>query len=183
MTALPHLTRRDGVYYWRRKSRRLSTGSIDLRVSLRTTDRSRAITLARVLSAYSETIMPALEQSRITLDEAKRYLHHVVRSHTENAADLRRNLRLRYSVPSCDMQDRFAWAKAKSWELLARIGTGASITERVEQELIAQGRSADDIRILGLVLEQIIKPSLTSESEAAGCPGQPGTPSGTPSDR
>lgn len=166
MTALPHLTRRDGVYYWRRKSRRLSTGSIDLRVSLRTTDRSRAITLARVLSADSETIMPALEQSRITLDEAKRYLQPVVRSHTENAADMRRNMRLRYSVPSCDMQDRFAWAKAKSWELLARIGTGASITERVEQELIAQGRSADDIRILGLVLEQIIKPSLTSDLEA-----------------
>ena len=166
MTALPHLTRRDGVYYWRRKSRRLSTGSIDLRVSLRTTDRSRAITLARMLSADSETIMPALEQSRITLDEAKRYLHHVVRSHTENAADLRRNLRLRYGVPSCDMQDRFAWAKAKAWELLARMGTGASITERVEQELIAQGRSADDIRILELVLEQIIKPSLTSDREA-----------------
>lgn len=166
MTALPHLTRRDGVYYWRRKSRRLSTGSIDLRVSLRTTDRSRAITLARMLSADSETIMPALEQSRITLDEAKRYLHHVVRSHTEDAADLRRNLRLRYGVPGNDVQDKFAWAKAKSWELLARMGTGASITERVEQELIAQGRSADDIRILGLVLEQIIKPSLTSDREA-----------------
>lgn len=166
MTALPHLTRRDGVYYWRRKSRRLSTGSIDLRVSLRTTDRSRAITLARVLSADSETIMPALEQSRITLDEAKRYLHHVVRSHTENAADLRRNLRLRYGVPSCDMQDRFAWAKAKSWELLARMGTGAAITETVEEELIAQGRDAGDIQFLGLILEQIIKPGLTSVREA-----------------
>lgn len=166
MTALTHLTRRDGVYYWRRKSRRLSTGSIDLRVSLRTTDRSRAITLARVLSADSETIMPALEQSRITLDEAKRYLHHVVRSHTESAADLRRNLRLRYGVPSCDMQERFAWAKAKSWELLASMGMGANVTEQVEQELITQGRSADDIRILGLVLEQIIKPSLASDREA-----------------
>ncbi len=56
MTALPHLIRRDGVYYWRRTSRRLSTGSIDLRVSLRTTDRSRAITLARVLSAGNPPI-------------------------------------------------------------------------------------------------------------------------------
>jgi hypothetical protein len=100
------------------------------------------------------------------LDKAKRYLHHVVRSHTESAADLRRNLRLRYGVPSCNMQDRFAWAKAKSWELLARMGTGAAIKETVEQELIAQGRSADDIQFLGLIPEQIIKPGLTSDREA-----------------
>jgi len=69
MTALPHLTRRDGVYYWRRKVRPLSTTICDLRVSLRTTDRARATILCRVLSAESEPMMAALEQDRITLGD------------------------------------------------------------------------------------------------------------------
>ena len=79
MTALPHLTRRDGVYYWRRKIRPQSTSFCDLRVSLRTTDRVRATILSRVLSAESEPMIAALEQDKITLAEARGYLQHVVK--------------------------------------------------------------------------------------------------------
>lgn len=123
MPTLPHLTRRDGVFYWRRKVRPLSTTICDLRVSLRTTDRARATILSRVLSAESEPIMAALEQDKITLDEARRYLQHVVKSHVTVEQDLRRDLRFRYGKPPCAMERQIVAGMNESWDILAVKGS------------------------------------------------------------
>jgi integrase len=162
MTALPHLTRRESVYYWRRKARRQSTGIVDLRVSLRTTDRVRATILSRVLSAESEPIMAALERDRITLEEARRYLRHVVKSHVTAEHDLRQDLRFRYGSPPCDIERQIVSGMNEVWDILADQGVGATISDRVEQEMIAAGRSRAEVAMLRLVLDAHVRPALQS---------------------
>lgn len=162
MTALPHLTRRDGVYYWRRKVRPQSTTICDLRVSLRTTDRVRAAILSRVLSAESEPIMAALEQDRITLEEARRYLQHVVKSHVTAEHDLRQDLRFRYGKPPCEIERQFVSGINEAWDILADQGIGATISDRVEQEMIAAGRKRAEVAMLRLILDSNFGPVLRS---------------------
>ena len=162
MTALPHLTRRDSVYYWRRKVRPQSTGIADLRVSLRTTDRGRATILSRVLSAESEPLMASLEQNRITLDEARKYLQHVVRTHVTAAHDLRQDLRFRYGSPPCEIERQISSGMKHAWDILAEQGIGATISDRVEQEMIAAGHSRADVAMLRLILEGYYRPMLQS---------------------
>ena len=43
----PHLSKRGDVYQWRRKSRRFSTGIVDIKLSLGATDRREALILCR----------------------------------------------------------------------------------------------------------------------------------------
>ncbi|PZX38031.1 hypothetical protein LY56_03048 [Roseinatronobacter thiooxidans] len=167
MTALPHLTRRDGVYYWRRKVRPLSTIICDIRVSLRTTDRVRAAILSRVLSAESEPIMAALEQSRITLAEARQYLRHVVKSHVTVDHDLRRDLRFIYGKPPCEIERQIVSGINDAWDILAEQGIGATISERVEQEMIAAGRTRAEVGMLRLILDSHFGPLLRSHVGAA----------------
>jgi integrase len=162
MPALPHLTRRDGVFYWRRKVRPLSTTICDLRVSLRTTDRARATILSRVLSAESEPIMAALEQDRITLEEARRYLQHVVKSHVTAEHDLRQDLRFRYGKPPCEIERQIVRGINEAWDILADQGIGASISDRVEQEMIAAGRTRAEVAMLRLILDSNFGPLLRS---------------------
>ena len=162
MTALPHLTCRDGVYYWRRKVRPQSTRIVDLRVSLRTTDRGRATILSRVLSAESEPLMASLEQDRITLDEARNYLQHVVRTHVTAEHDLRQDLRFRYGSPPCEMERQITSGMTEAWDILAQQGIGATISEQVEHDMIAKGRSRAEVAMLRLVLDGHVRPFLLS---------------------
>ena len=162
MTALPHLTCRDGVYYWRRKVRPQSTRIVDLRVSLRTTDRGRATILSRVLSAESEPLMASLEQDRITLDEARKYLQHVVKTHVTAEHDLRQDLRFRYGAPPCEMERQITFGMKDAWDILAERGIGATISDRVEQEMIAAGRSRAEVAMVRLVLDEHYRPMLQS---------------------
>lgn len=162
MTALPHLTSRDGVYYWRRKVRPQSTKIADLRVSLRTTDRVRATILSRVLSAESEPIMAALEQDRITLEEARRYLQHVVKTHVMTQNDLRQDLRFSYGSPPCALERQITSSTTETWDILAERGIGATISEQVEHDMIAKGRSRAEVAMLRLVLDCHVRPLLRS---------------------
>lgn len=162
MTALPHLTRRDGVYYWRRKVRPLSTIICDIRVSLRTTDRVRAAILSRVLSAESEPIMAALEQDRITLAEARQYLQHVVKSHVTADHDLRRDLRFRYGQPPCEIERQIVTGIKEAWDILAEHGIGATISDEVADQMMAAGRSLQEVAMLRLVLDGHFRPLLQS---------------------
>ena len=162
MTALPHLTRRGDVYYWRRKVTAQSTTICDLRVSLRTTDRIRATILSRVLSAESEPIMAALEQDRITLEEARRYLQHVVKSHVTADHDLRRDLRFRYGQPPCEMERQIVAGMNEAWNILADQGIGATISDEVAEEMMAAGRSLHEVTMLRLVLDGYYRPLLHS---------------------
>ena len=164
MTALPHLTCRDGVYYWRRKVRPQSTKIADLRVSLRTTDRGRATILSRVSSAESEPLMASLEQDRITLDEARKYLQHVVRTHVTAEHGLRQNLRFRYGSPPCEMERQITSGMTEAWDILAEQGIGATISDQVEQELIDAGRSRAEVAMLRLILDGHYRPMLQSQA-------------------
>ncbi len=167
MTSLPHLTCRDGVYYWRRKVRPQSTRIADLRVSLRTTDRVRATILSRVLSAESEPILAALEQDRITLEEARRYLQHVVKTHVTAQNDLRQDLRFRYGSPPCELERQITSNTTETWDILAEQGIGATISEQVEHDMIAKGRSRAEVAMLRLVLDSHARPLLRSHVGAA----------------
>lgn len=162
MTALPHLTRRGDVYYWRRKVHPLSTSICDLRVSLRTTNRIRATILSRVLSAESEPIMAALEQDRITLEEARRYLQHVVKSHVTADHDLRQDLRFRYGKPPGEMERQIVAGMNEAWDILADQGIGATISDEVAEEMMAAGRSLHEVAMLRLVLDGHYRPLLHS---------------------
>ena len=162
MTALPHLTRRGDVYYWRRKVHPQSTSICDLRVSLRTTNRIRATILSRVLSAESEPIMAALEQDRITLEEARRYLQHVVKSHVTADHDLRRDLRFRNGKPPGEMERQIVAGMNEAWDILADQGIGATISDEVAEEMMAAGRSLHEVAMLRLVLDGHYRPLLHS---------------------
>ncbi len=162
MTTLPHLTRRGDVYYWRRKVHPQSTSICDLRVSLRTTNRIRATILSRVLSAESEPIMAALEQDRITLEEARRYLQHVVKSHVTADHDLRRDLRFRYGKPPGEMERQIVAGMNEAWDILADQGIGATISDEVAEEMMAAGRSLHEVAMLRLVLDGHYRPLLHS---------------------
>ncbi len=162
MTPLPHLTRRGDVYYWRRKVHPQSTTICDLRVSLRTTNRVRATILSRVLSAESEPIMAGLEQDRITLAEARKYLQHVVRTHVKAEHDLRQDLRFRYKSPPCEIERQIVSGMQEAWDILAEQGVGATISDQVEQEMMAAGRSRAEVAMLRLVLEGHFRPMLQS---------------------
>ena len=166
MSAVPHLTRRAGVFYWRRKVRPLSTKICDLRVSLRTTDRARVTILSRVLSAESEPMMAALELDRITLGEARRYLQHVVKTHVTAAHDLRQDLRFRYGSPPCDIERQIVSGMNEAWDILAEQGIGATISDQVEREMIAAGRSRAEVAMLRLVLDGHYRPMLQSDRGA-----------------
>jgi integrase len=163
MPVLPHLTRRDGVYYWRRKVRTFSTFICDLRVSLRTTDRAKAITLSRVLSAVSESIVADLEQDRITLEEARQYLQHVVKSRVTAELDLRQDLRFRYGMPSCELERQIVSAMNEAWDILAEQGIGATISDIVEREMMAAGRTRSEVGMLRMVLDGHYRPMLQSQ--------------------
>lgn len=162
MTALPHLTRRGDVYYWRRKVHPQSTSICDLRVSLRTTDRIKATILSRVLSAESEPMMAALEQDRITLEEARRYLQHVVKSHVTADHDLRRDLRFRYGKPPGEMERQIVTGMNEAWDILADQGVGATISGEAADQMIAAGRSLQEVAMLRLVLDGHFRPFLHS---------------------
>lgn len=162
MTALPHLTRRDGVYYWRRKVRPQSTTIYDIRVSLRTTDRVRAAILSRVLSAESEPLMASLEQDRITLAEARRYLQHVVKRHVTAEQDLRRDLRFRYGQPPCEVERQIVSGMKEAWDILSEQGIGATISDKVAEEMMAAGRSLHEVAMLRMVLDGHFRPLLKS---------------------
>ncbi|NYS26877.1 hypothetical protein HUK65_18130 [Rhodobacteraceae bacterium 2376] len=83
MLAQTHMFQRGDVWYWRRKARGFSTRIIDLQISLRTTNRQRAVMIARRVTAESDDVMEAVKQSQMTLEEAKAFLRAVISRETE----------------------------------------------------------------------------------------------------
>ena len=79
MNTQPHLSKRGDVYQWRRKTRRFSTGNIDIKLSLGTTDRQHAHILARKVSAESDMIIEQIVGSRITPEQGRAFLSEVIR--------------------------------------------------------------------------------------------------------
>lgn len=106
--------------------------------------------------------MASLEQDRITLDEARKYLQHVVRTHVTAEHDLRQDLRFRYGSPPCEMERQITSGMTEAWDILAEQGIGATISDQVEQELIAAGRSRAEVAMLRLILDGHYRPMLQS---------------------
>lgn len=88
MNTQPHLSKRGDVYQWRRKIRRFSTGNIDIKLSLGTTDRQHAHILARKVSAESDMIMEQIVGSRITPEQGRAFLSEVIRKERAKIAQL-----------------------------------------------------------------------------------------------
>jgi integrase len=106
--------------------------------------------------------MASLEQDRITLDEARKYLQHVVKTHVTAEHDLRHDLRFRYGSPPCEMERQITSGMTEAWDILAEQGIGATISDQVEQELIAAGRSRAEVAMLRLILDGHYRPMLQS---------------------
>lgn len=120
MNAQPHLFKRGDTYQWRRKTRRFSTGNIDIKLSLGTTDRHLAHILARKVSAESDLIMEQVVGSRITPEQGRAFLSEVIR--TERAKITRLNMLNR--IDSLDPEDdtRHDAAMSEAWERISTDG-------------------------------------------------------------
>ena len=120
MQTQPHLSKRGEVYQWRRKSRRFSTETIDIKLSLRTTDRNRALILARKVSAESDQIMEHIIANRITPERGRAFLAAVIRNERAKIEQLKMLAR----IDSLDPEDdaRHDAAMAEAWDRIAQNG-------------------------------------------------------------
>ena len=98
MQTLPHLGKRGNVYQWRLRSRRQSTGIVDLKLSPGTTDLRTAHILSSMISAESDIVMVQLEGRQSEPQNARAWLSLVVRR-----AGLASDMRTR--IVSCDIRD------------------------------------------------------------------------------
>lgn len=137
MQALPHLCKRGNVYQWRRRSHRLSTGIVDLKLSLGTTDLGVAHILSRRISAESDIVMGKIERDQITAEEARRFLAHVVRTERQKIERLKLMQRFDSDNPVDDL--RHDNAARAAWKHIATAGLNASqAPEGAESHLTQQ---------------------------------------------
>ncbi|WP_298856929.1 site-specific integrase [uncultured Sulfitobacter sp.] len=127
MNTQPHLSKRGDVYQWRRKTRRFSTGNIDIKLSLGTTDRQQAHILARKVSAESDMIMEQIVGSRITPEHGRAFLSEVIRKERAKIAQLS----LLSRVDSLDPVDdaRHDAAMAEAWQRVSSHGINHNVSE------------------------------------------------------
>ena len=126
MGGLPHhLSKRGAVYQWRRKTRRFSTGIIDIKLSLGATDRHQALILCRKVSAESDLIMEQIVRSRITPEHGRAFLSEVIRMERAKIAQLNMLTRMDSLDPEDD--DRHNTAMAEAWERISSHGLNHSL--------------------------------------------------------
>ena len=125
MNAHPHLSKRGAVYQWRRKTRRFSTGIIDIKLSLGATDRHQALILCRKVSAESDLIMEQIVRSRITPEHGRAFLSEVIRMERAKIAQLNMLTRMDSLDPEDD--DRHNTAMAEAWERISSHGLNHSL--------------------------------------------------------
>ncbi|KEJ89618.1 hypothetical protein [Sulfitobacter donghicola] len=127
MNTQPHLSKPGDVYQWRCKTRRFSTGNIDIKLSLGTTDRQHALILARKVSAESDMIMEQIVGSRITPEHGRAFLSEVIRKERAKIAQLGMFSR----VDSLDPDDdaRHDAAMAEAWQRISSHGINHNVSE------------------------------------------------------
>ena len=125
MQALPHLTKRGNVYQWRRRSRRQSTGIVDIKLSLGTTDLRTALILSRKVSAKSDIVMQNLADRQITADEGRKWLADVVRLERAKIEKLHMLRRFDANDPEDDL--RHDEAVRSVWQHIAKSGLNADL--------------------------------------------------------
>lgn len=109
----PHLSKRGNTYQWRRRLRRQSTGIVDIKLSLGTTDLRCAHILSRRISAESDIVMEQLTHQQITSDMARRWLASVITKEREKIEKLKLLHRFDSRDPADD--SRHDQATADAW--------------------------------------------------------------------
>lgn len=166
MLAQTHMFQRGDVWYWRRKTRGFSTRIIDLQISLRTTNRQRAVMIARRVTAESDDVMEAVKQSQMTLEEAKAFLRAVILRETERLERQRMVIAMDMGPGNPDDDARHDWSHKTALGLLTKHGIRAMVDPAVEADLKHQGVSDRYIETLTLALDQIRK-ELTGDAGVA----------------
>ncbi|MGY6535103.1 MAG: site-specific integrase [Pararhodobacter sp.] len=166
MLAQIHMFQRGDVWYWRRKARGFSTRIIDLQISLRTTNRQRAVMIARRVTAESDDVMEAVKQSQMTIAEAKAFLRAVISRETERLERQRMVIAMDMGPGNPDDDARHDWAHKTALGLFAKHGIRAMVDPAVEAELKHQGVSDRHIETLTLALDQI-RQELTGDAGVA----------------
>ncbi len=123
MQALPHLGKRGNVYQWRRRWRRQSTGIIDIKLSLGTTNLNKALILSRKISAESDIVLEKLEDRQISAEEARKWLANVVHGERTKIERLKMLQRIDSSDPDDDL--RHDEATRIAWQHVSKNGTNA----------------------------------------------------------
>jgi integrase len=120
MQTQPDLTKRGDIYQWRRKMRRFSTEIVDIKLSLRTTDRHQALILCRKVSAESDLIMDNIVNNRITPEDGRAFLANVI---SKGRAKIEQ-LKMLNRIDSLDPEDdtRHDAAMAEAWERVSTHG-------------------------------------------------------------
>ena len=149
MQGHPHLFRRGNVYHWRRRSRRFSTGIVDIKLSLGTADLRTAHMLCRRISAESDIAMEQIVNQRITPEAARRWLSHVIRKERAKIEGLKMLRRVDSRDPEGDLRHDEATADALSH--IRRFGLHAPPTQ------------GDDTRLMRQMLD-VLQADLTSET-------------------
>ena len=148
MLAQNHLSQRGSVYQWRRRVRSQSTGIIDIKLSLGTTDRRVAAILARKISAESDHLMDQINSNSITPAEARAWLGEVIRRERQKIEKLQMLRRIESDDPADDT--RHDEAMRDAWQHLAQAGLNGRIPDGT-QDLVRSNI-------------EILRQDLTSES-------------------
>lgn len=148
MLAQNHLSQRGSVFQWRRRVRSQSTGIIDIKLSLGTTDRRIAAILARKISAESDHLMDQINSNSITPAEARAWLSEVIRRERQKIEQLQMLRRIESDDPADDA--RHDEAMRDAWQHLAQAGLNGRVPDRT-QDLVRSNI-------------EILRQDLTSES-------------------
>lgn len=148
MLAQNHLLQRGSVYQWRRRVRSQSTGIIDIKLSLGTTDRRIAAILARQISAESDPVMEKIISGSLTPSEARAWLSEVIRRERDKIEKLQMLRRIESGDPADDT--RHDEAMRDAWQHLAQAGVN--------------GRVPDETQDLVRSNIEVLRQDLTSES-------------------
>ncbi|WP_338064217.1 DUF6538 domain-containing protein, partial [Thioclava indica] len=144
--AQPHLSKRGQIYQWRRKLRSQSTEIFDLQISLRTQNRSKALIIARVLTAESDKVFDAIDRNYLTKSEARAWMTQVAQA---EMAKLEKLHLIQKMDGSCNDEDRrLDWAHRKAWRLLSDRGVEASLDQGTLDRLKTEGASEADLEAL-----------------------------------
>lgn len=134
MLAQYHMFQRNHIWYWRRKVRRLSTETLDMQLSLLTTNRQQAVIIARCVTAESDVVVEALKQEKISIEEARAFLRNVILRETERLERQRMVIAMDSGPGRPEDDDRHDWAQKTAWGLLARQGIRAAVDPRLGKQ-------------------------------------------------
>lgn len=143
----PHPFRRGQTLHWRRRLKRLSTGFVDIKLSLHTADHRLAVILARKLSAESDVVMTRAAQNLMTDAEARQWLSAVIARERDKIANLNMMRRVDSTDPGDDLRHdsaiRAAWMHIASNGINAPAVADADELEAANVDMLRRDLTSD----------------------------------------